>query len=288
MNLKEVIEKIKKEIGFNGDKLAEAKAKNIVRIVSETLNANPYLPENLDRHFLEVALSLARLQARGIPSAYLEGKTWFCGFEFSVFPGVFIPRQETEILVEFAVEKIKEVFGSSRSLRILDVGTGTGVIAISLAKKLKNSTVVAIDKNPRAVKNALHNVKKLKADNVRIYLSDFKYLLKRADFEPFDVMVSNPPYIGEFERPVLPRGVLWHEPHDALFGGRTGVEFYDFLFEGAKTMLGDGGMFFFEIGFNQKECIEEMATKKGLKLDFERDFNGIFRVAWGMKNGKGD
>lgn len=285
MNLKEVIEKVKKEIDSGGDELAEVKARNIVRIVSETLNVNPHFPENLNERFLEATLTMARLQATGIPTAYIEGKVSFCGMEFVVLPGVFIPRQETEILVEFAAEKIRERFGNNENVRILDVGTGTGVIAISLAKRLKNSFVTAIDRNPRAVENAKHNALKLDAANVAVYDYDFQEYLKKTDCSGFEVIVSNPPYVGEFEKPLLPASVVRHEPHDALFGGKTGVEFYDVLFDGVKTLLEDGGMFFFEIGFNQKEFIEKMGEKRGLKVEFETDYSGIFRIAWGIKNG---
>lgn len=281
MNLKEVFERVKKEFSGKSAVFSEISADYVLKTAAFMLQKKSLVEAASEPEFLRTALTLARLLSAGIPLPYIFGKTYFYGMELEVLPGVFIPRQETEFMVDFAVQKMREKFGGKKRIQVLDVGTGTGAIALAVASSLKNAEVTAIDISKRAVENAERNVSKLKLSNVKVEHQDFRELLGSKRGLKFDCLISNPPYIGEFERPLLPISVAIHEPEKALFGGKTGLEFYPVLFKGALKLLKKGGIFFFEIGFNQEKSVKDIARDFGLKVFFEKDYSGIYRIAWG-------
>lgn len=187
----------------------------------------------------KVADILRRLQA-GEPIQYILGEAYFYGMDFKVAPGVLIPRPETEELVDMIV---KEERGSD--LRVLDVCTGSGCIAIALSRNLLFPRVTAIDVSEEALRIAEENAKALKADIDFIHADIFKW---EPDPESFDIIVSNPPYIDESEKSGMDRNVLDYEPALALFVPDSDpLLFYRRIAELGRTALAPGGRIYFEI-----------------------------------------
>jgi release factor glutamine methyltransferase len=280
----EVFKKIKKILGDSTSPFLEARVRDVLAAAASAVNSESWHLAIDEPGFLEIAMTLARLQALGFPLAYLKGKVNFGELELTVLPGVFIPRQETELLAEFIAATI-EAKKLSREFKLLDVGTGTGALALYLARRFKKATVLAIDKNPLAVKNAALNARKLGLFNVRVEEISYEDLIKGFKEPEFDVIVSNPPYIGEFEKLLLPKEVRLVEPEDALFSGFLGLEFYSLLFESLPLVIKKEGLFFFEIGFNQESKIEEIARSYGLEVEFFKDYAGVARGVWGQYHG---
>jgi release factor glutamine methyltransferase len=201
------------------------------------------------------------------PLAYLLGKREFYGRDFLVRPGVLIPRHETETLVEAALADLPQ--GAS----VLDLGTGSGCIGITLKLERPDLNVTLSDVSEVALRVAAHNADLLGA-NVRLVRSDgFAELLGEA----FDRVVSNPPYIGEGEH-LMPE-VADHEPAEALYSGPTGLEFYERLAaEGASYLL-DGGQILLEVGYQQAGAVRELFEAQGWRhLKTIKDLSGVERV----------
>ncbi len=189
---------------------------------------------------------LVKRRAEGCPAMYLIGRREFYTLEFEVTPAVLIPRPETEILVAETVNRIKGLL----SPRVLDVGTGSGCIAIAIAYRVKTAQMTAIDISADAIAVAKRNAAKHSvADRITFLLGDLYAPLSAED--QFDAIVSNPPYIAEPEWATLPPHIRDHEPRLALDGGPTGFAVYDRLIPGAARHLGPGGHLLLEIGSTQ-------------------------------------
>ncbi|TWT31763.1 peptide chain release factor N(5)-glutamine methyltransferase [Blastopirellula retiformator] len=189
---------------------------------------------------------LVKQRASGMPVAYLLGRKEFYSRDFKVTQDVLIPRPETEHLVIAALDRLREI-AKSGAPQICDVGTGSGCIAITLAKELKTLQATAVDISPAALQIAQANAEKHEvADRVVFVESD---LLNALDEQPtLDVIVSNPPYIGLVEKPTLPRDVLEFEPHAALFSGEDGLDAIRELVAQAPSRLKPGGWLLIEFG----------------------------------------
>ena len=201
------------------------------------------------------ALITKRIQ--GIPVQHLTGKQEFWGLDFEVSPDVLIPRPETEHLIEVALDRlaVREVRAgrpprlSGEDLRIVDVGTGSGCIAISLAKELPGATIFATDISNSALAIAQRNANKLHfADRIQFRESDLLGYFLATPSNTFDLIVSNPPYIALREKSSLPPEVRDHEPATALFGGQEGYELYDPLISQSAQLLKPGGLLVLELG----------------------------------------
>lgn len=215
-------------------------------------------PATAERYFALVAR-----RAAGEPTQYLTGKQEFWGLEFEVTPAVLIPRPETEHVIEVVVERLGS--RSSRRernaeykrahLRIADVGTGSGCLAIALARELPNAEIFATDVSGAALAVARRNAAR-HGVSARVHLLECDLLGPfSASPLPFDVIVSNPPYVARNDADELPREVRDHEPHAALFGGPTGVEIYARLIEQAGSLLRPGGILVLELGYNSLERV---------------------------------
>ena len=228
-------------------------------------------------------------RAAGEPTQYITGKQEFWGLEFEVTPAVLIPRPETEHVMEVALArlgprglKIHMDTGLPREkLRVADVGTGSGCLAVSLAYELPHADVFATDISTPALEVARRNATRHKvADRICFLQTD---LLESLGQQPhsFDLIVSNPPYVASNEASQLQREVRNHEPREALFGGPTGVEIYARLTEQAGTLLRSGGILVLELGYNSAEHVRAILTEeKGwTNLHFTNDLAGIPRVA---------
>jgi len=207
------------------------------------------------------------------PMQYITGSQEFFGLLFEVTPDVLIPRPETEHLVEAALEHI-----GGEAVRILDVGTGSGAIAVSLAHARPRSHVTAVDLSPAALEVARRNAQWHGVlDRVTLLQSN---LLAAVDGADFDAVVSNPPYIAEGE--VLELQVSNYEPQSALYAGPTGLEVYERLIPEARKLLKPGGWLLLEIGFGQQPAVE--ALLRGWRsVSVVHDLQGIPRVVQAMK-----
>ena len=215
-------------------------------------------------------------RARGVPAQYIIGHQEFWGLDFLVTPAVLIPRPETEHVVEAALELAQ---GIERP-RIVDVGTGSGCIALAVAHELKRADIQAVDISADALEIAKANASRLQlADRVRFRTGD---LLDGFGVEEFDLVVSNPPYVGECEADKVQAEVRKFEPHVAVFGGPLGTEIVTRLLEQAHRVLKPGGHVLVEIGFSQSEKVREMA-KAFDDVRFVEDLQGIPRVMVGRK-----
>ncbi len=225
-----------------------------------------------------IQMQLRRRQ--GEPLQYIVGSVEFMGLNFVVDSRVLIPRPETEILLERVLTLAQQL--RSPHLRILDLGTGSGNIAISLAKFIDSSSVTAIDISPEAIELAKMNVKNHSvASKINFIHTDMiEYLSHyRAEEEPFDILVSNPPYIPCAQIHRLPKDVQC-EPRIALDGGEDGLHFYRSIIERAPFILKRGGYLVLELGDGQKVVLEELlANSPGYQeINFYKDYCGIDRV----------
>jgi release factor glutamine methyltransferase len=205
----------------------------------------------------------------GVPLQYIVGKQEFYGRYFHVNPSVLIPRPETEFIIE-SVLRIEATRGQTPRCRILDVGTGSGCIAVTLALEIPRAEVFAADISEQAVRVARENAHALQAD-VEFACMD---LMDAIDGE-FDFIVSNPPYVSRNEVDRLQREVRDHEPHVALFGG---LEIYRRLIREAADCLHPGGHLIMEIGFGMEEAIAKLFGEEWDQLPTKTDLQGIPRT----------
>ena len=206
------------------------------------------------------------------PIQYLLGVTEFFGLEFNVNPNVLIPRPETEELVEWILSENKD----KKELKILDIGTGSGCIAISLAKNLK-AEVFAFDISEKALETAQKNADKNQAF---VHFIEFDMLNDVWEGEKFDIIVSNPPYIRELEKHEIKPNVLENEPHLALFvSDENPLIFYEKIADFAKNHLSENGQIFFEINqYLGKETIKMLQQKGFTDIVLKKDIYGNDRM----------
>ena len=207
------------------------------------------------------------------PLQYIRGTQEFYGFDFEVTPDVLIPRPETEMLVERALEAINEV----KEPRILDLGTGTGCIPISILRCIPNATGVAVDISPAALAVAARNAERNGvAGRLKLIRSD---LFENIPAAEFDLIVSNPPYVPESDVAHLQPEVRDHEPHVALTDGGDGVSIIGRITEDSRHFLTPGGVLLVEMGFGQSERVLELAAASGWgSATVEPDLQGIPRM----------
>ena len=215
----------------------------------------------------------------GEPLQYILGFSEFLGIRLRVDRRVFIPRPETELLVEAV---LKEISITNGSLEILDIGTGSGNIAISLIKNIPDCRVTAIDISQDALGVASQNARLNQIeDKIELIQSDLFLNLRKSRREkaPFDIIVSNPPYIPTEEIARLPLDVR-QEPNIALDGGSEGMNFYRAIIQQAPQFLKEGGLIFLEIGDGQKEAIAGIfAEKDSFRIkECIKDYCGTERV----------
>jgi release factor glutamine methyltransferase len=225
---------------------------------------------------LEPQLSdwLARRE-RFEPTAYIVGEREFWGLDFHVTPAVLIPRPETELVVE-AVAALRQTRFPANPVRIADIGTGSGCIAVSIAHQIADCTVVATDVSADALAVATLNAERHHvAGRIEFVCTSY---LDSVEGE-FDIIAANPPYVRDVDRRGLSADVL-QEPHVALFGGNTGLEHLDAVLRTAAVRLRPHGWLVMEFGFGQEEDVRALAAKYGdLAVDHTRaDLQGLART----------
>jgi release factor glutamine methyltransferase len=211
---------------------------------------------------------------RGEPIQYIVGEAEFYGLPFRVTPDVLIPRPETEHLVE----KAFELAAGFHALRIVDIGTGSGCIAVALARHVPQARITAIDLSAPALAVARQNAERnLVSHRIRFLQGD---LLAPVACEQFEIIVSNPPYVPLADRASLAVEVRDHEPAVALFAGPDGLELCRRLIPAAFAALIPGGFLLLEIGHGQSEAIAALLAASGFhQIDFLPDLQSIPRVA---------
>ena len=216
-----------------------------------------------------------------MPPQYILNKVFFFNYPFYVDEGCFIPRPETEQLVEETIYRIDDIF-DKKYISIADVCCGSGAIGITLKKEIENCDVTLCELSSAAVNIAKKNAKALDA-NVNILQGDFSAPLLENNLK-FDVLLCNPPYIKNNE--ILDEMVVGHEPNMALFGGEDGLDFYRKIFTRFDDLLNDHGFMGFEFGYDQKEKLEELVKKTfpTLKYEFLKDYNNLYRMLFIYKN----
>jgi release factor glutamine methyltransferase len=227
--------------------------------------------------------ALIERRAAGEPLQYITGHQEFYGLDFRVTPAVLIPRPETEFLVERIVKLVDD---SIESPLIVDVGTGSGCIAVALAVNVPRARVIATDLSVAALEVARMNAASHGvAGKIQFVQGDLLEPLAIRHLEGLvDVLASNPPYVNEGKPYLVQREVRDWEPREALFGGVDGLEFYRRLLVDSPHYLKLGGSIVFEIGFSQLDAICEMIDGSVWKLvDVTRDLQGIPRTITAMK-----
>jgi release factor glutamine methyltransferase len=211
-------------------------------------------------------------RAAGEPVAYIVGEREFFSLEFKVTPAVLIPRPETELLVEFALEQ----FAPDSACRVLDLGTGSGCIAISIARHRPHAAVVAVDASVAALEVARDNARRHAATAIEFVHSNWFGALSERQF---DLIVANPPYIANGD-PHLKLGDLRFEPAAALAGGDDGLACIRLIVASAPQYLRVGGWLAFEHGYDQSERSRELLAAAGfVSIVSRRDIAGIERLA---------
>jgi release factor glutamine methyltransferase len=218
---------------------------------------------------------MVRRRAEGTPVAYLVGHREFYSLSFEVNPDVLIPRPETEHLVVVALDRAKE-FGDQQ-LNIVDVGTGSGAIAISIAKHLKNCNMTAIDKSPAALAVARRNIEKHQLSE-RIAVIESDLLTAVPPDAVFDLILSNPPYVSEAEFEQLPLTVRKFEPKLALVAGPAGHEIIVRLLEQALARLKPGGFCIFEFSPMLNQHLPEFVGSGWDTPQVTKDLAGLARI----------
>lgn len=234
---------------------------------------------------------LVTRRAAGTPTQYLTGKQEFWGLEFEVGPGVLIPRPETEHVVEVALARLGPAHAAIKlacaqagpPLRIADVGTGSGCLAVALARELPQARVWATDISSAALAYAQRNASRhgvlgrvefLQAN----LLTPFLPVAAASSAAPFDLIVSNPPYVARESAGQLPREVREHEPAEALFAGKDGTAQYCALFDQSAQLLVPGGILVVELGYGAVERVMEMLGPPWTRAALTSDLAGIPRV----------
>ena len=224
---------------------------------------------NLTENELRPLRDLVKRRGQGEPLQHLLGTVEFCGHTFAIDKRAMVPRPETEELVELLQSRIE-----NRESKIIDVGTGSGVIALSLAAEFPEAETYAIDISEDALSLARENAAQLRlSERVRFQKSD---LLENVS-ERFDLIVANLPYISMQDRHLLARDVL-HDPEVALFGGPSGDELVRKLIEQASVHLEPGGLLALEIGLGQAEGLSDFLRQKNYHdIELKKDYSGISR-----------
>jgi release factor glutamine methyltransferase len=255
---------------------AEALLLHVTRRTRASLLAHQ--DEPLDPVDAGLYCALVARRLTGEPMQYISGETEFYGMPFRVTPDVLIPRPETEHLVE----KVIGLLPCFTKPRIVDVGTGSGVIAVALAHEWPGAAITAIDISAPALELARWNAERLGfAACIRFLQGD---LLAPVAVEQFEIVVSNPPYVAEADRDSLSVEVREYEPAQALFAGGDGLDVYRRLIPAAFRVLVPGGRVALEMGDGQRVAMSALLGDSGFEqLEFASDLQGIPRVASGRR-----
>jgi release factor glutamine methyltransferase len=279
-----ILEAIKLSTDYLEKKEIESARLNVELMLAEILNCKRldlYLSFERPLKDYEVDKLREWISRRGKfePLQYIIGKTEFYGISFNVDKTVLIPRPETEILVDRIISRNK----NGRKLRILDIGTGSGIIPIVLAIHMPDAIFYAIDISNAAIETAKENAR---LHNLSERIEFVETDIFSAEFEAgeFDIIVSNPPYVSLDEYRTLQNEIVDYEPKEAVTDYENGYKFYSFITEIAGKWLSSGGKLYFEVGKGQCEAVKDMMIKNGFQnISAVKDLLSIDRVIIGEK-----
>lgn len=257
--MKEVVKQVGKELGISRDE-----AELVVASLLEQPRFSIYMNTTIDATQHRILLDRLALLKKGMPIEYVTKKAHFRDYVLHVEPGVFIPRLETEYFIELIAQHTKEPPST-----ILEIGTGTGAIAIALAHLFPNASIIATDISSTALTCAQKNIEKYRMDNlITLVRSDmFDGLSER-----FDMIVSNPPYVPRSRLHILPKSVREFEPVQALDGGEKGIQFITRFVASGKNHLKQSGMMAIEIDETHVELLREfLHTSLSISFSFHED-----------------
>ena len=231
---------------------------------------------DIDSKIMNKFKTMIESRFRGMPLAYLTGQKEFWSMNFFINQSVLVPRPETELLIENAIE----IFKNHESPNILELGTGSGIISIVLQKELSNPDITAIDISEEALKIAKMNAEKHEISDIRFVVSDwFSEIMN----EKFDLIISNPPYV---DRSKLSNEELFGidmEPEIALYSENDGTSDLEFIIKKSPDYLKDGGWLILEHGYDQSSfCVSEMKTAGFSRINNSKDIQNITRTTFGM------
>ena len=261
MNIENILTQAFKELSNSNIKNAnldcEVLLSNIINKDREYVILNP--KKNLDKKYIDIFNNLIDRRKKSEPIAYLINKKEFWKETFYIDKNVLIPRPDTEHIVE---EVLKLTQNNSKS-HVLDIGTGSGCILLSILKERKNFIGTGIDISKKCIKVSKYNAKRLELDNrTKFYISDVDNFL----IGKYDVVVSNPPYIENLNLKYLDRDVVNFEPNLALSGGRDGFSEITKVINKTSGLIKKNGVFVLEIGHNQKNKVTEKLKAKGFYI----------------------
>lgn len=237
---------------------------------------NPQMPA--DEHSIELIQHMLEKRKNGFPLQYILGEWEFYGLPFKVGNGVLIPRQDTETLVELVLDYA----GEKRGMKIADLCSGSGCIAVAVEKNLDNPDVCAIENSPEAFQYLMENIR-LNNSNVNAVQGDVLDKTLADSFESLDIVVSNPPYLTSKDMEQLQTEVSF-EPQSALYGGSDGLLFYKNISRIWHDTLKSRGVLAFEIGIGQENDVKNILESNNFyNVSFKRDLNGIIRTVAGFK-----
>lgn len=231
------------------------------------LHRNEIVPNDIMHKFRDGVVKLGM----DVPVQYILGYAYFLNRNFTVNENVLIPRQDTEEMVQKIIDD-----HSAKNESICDIGTGSGIIAISLGIAFPDDDILATDISAEALKVAQLNADNYQANNVYFQQSD---LFKEIKSRQFDVIVSNPPYIAEDEKKDMDPSVIKYEPDLALYGRDNGLEFYENIVKVVDNYLSDQGTLYMEFGFKQKNAINQIFCDNlpNYVVEFHKDMSGNYR-----------
>lgn len=221
----------------------------------------------------DYAFALARRRLNGEPLQYIIGSTEFMSLKFKLSTATLIPRSDTETLVE-------EILKFKGKLKVLDIGTGSGCIGISIGYYNRDCDVTLADISRQAL-----DIAKLNADNIGVKVNILNIdIMKEYPLEKYDIIVSNPPYIKTNIIPTLQKEVKNHEPISALDGGEDGLVFYRRITQISPYILNPNGKLFYEIGFDQAQDVFKIMEESFYDIHIVKDLCGMDRVVYGTLN----
>ena len=231
---------------------------------------------DIDSKVMNKFKTMIESRFRGMPLAYLTGQKEFWSMDFLINQSVLVPRPETELLIENAIE----IFKNHESPKILELGTGSGIISIVLQKELSNPDITAVDISEEALNIAKMNAEKHEISDIRFVVSDwFSEIMN----EKFDLIISNPPYV---DRSKLSNEELFGidmEPEIALYSENDGTSDLEFIIKKSPDYLKDGGWLILEHGYDQSSfCVSEMKTAGYSRINNSKDIQNITRTTFGM------
>ena len=231
---------------------------------------------DIDSKVMNKFKTMIESRFRGMPLAYLTGQKEFWSMNFFINQSVLVPRPETELLIENAIE----IFKNHESPKILELGTGSGIISIVLQKELSNPDITAVDISEEALNIAKMNAEKHEISDIRFVVSDwFSEIMN----EKFDLIISNPPYVDRSKLSNVELFGIDMEPEIALYSENDGTSDLEFIIKKSPDYLKDGGWLILEHGYDQSSfCVSEMKTTGYSRINNSKDIQNITRTTFGM------